>query len=223
MGVKKLTGMMIKIILIFLILILLVFTPYYAQIIKRTLYWFNGIDRSAQTQAPQAIVILGGGLDWDKQSQHIIVNEYSAERLKKLVNIANTYHHLPIILSGVEAPYMKQWLKERADAKHLAGRLFLEKKSMNTCENARFTTQILQEKQYKSIILITDEYHMPRSQRLFRENGIQHIIPISAELPKNTVKTYFAMNYDHSRRANYELLAVLRDRIFEIKDCRESP
>jgi hypothetical protein len=40
-------------------------------------------------------------------------------------------NHLPIVLSGVEAPYMQAWLKERGvDAK------LLENRSMNTCENS---------------------------------------------------------------------------------------
>lgn len=45
------------------------------------------------------------------------------------------------MLSGVEAPYMQAWLKERGvDAK------LLEKRSMNTCENTRFSSLLLQKK-----------------------------------------------------------------------------
>jgi hypothetical protein len=38
---------------------------------------------------------------------------------------------LPIVLSGVEAPYMQAWLKERGIEAKL-----LENRSMNTCENS---------------------------------------------------------------------------------------
>ncbi len=89
---------------------------------------------------PYAIVVLGGGLTLDKNGKDIVVNGYTRLRLEKTLEVEKQ-NHLPIVLSGVEAPYMQAWLKERGvDAK------LLEKRSMNTCENTRFSSLLLQKK-----------------------------------------------------------------------------
>ncbi len=126
---------------------------------------------------------------------------------------------LPIVLSGVEAPYMQRWLKARGvDAK------LLEDRSMNTCENSRFSSLLLQKKGgAPRVILITDQYHMPRTRRLFALNGIE-TQPIEAPMPTQLTQWRPSeQNYDHSRRANYEMLATIRDVLLGSSDCREIP
>lgn len=165
---------------------------------------------------PSAIVVLGGGLT--KSSKDIVVNNYTRLRLEKTLEIEKE-NTLPIVLSGVEAPYMQTWLKQYGvDAK------LLENRSMNTCENSRFSSLLLQKKGgAPKVILITDEYHMPRTRRLFAMNGIE-TIPVDAPIPTPlTAWKPARQNYDHSRRANYELLASIRDIVFGTSDCREVP
>lgn len=170
------------------------------------------------TAEPYAIIVLGGGLTLDKNDKDIIVNDYTRLRLEKTLEVERE-HKLPIVLSGVEAPYMQAWLKNYdVDAK------LLEDRSMNTCENSRFSSLLLQKKGgAPTVILITDQYHMPRTRRLFALNGIE-TIPVVAPMP-TTLTTWrpSEKNYDHSRRANYELLATLRDVWFGSSDCREVP
>ncbi|CAB1213142.1 YdcF family protein [Acinetobacter bouvetii] len=171
-----------------------------------------------QSSKPYAIIVLGGGLTLDKNGKDIVVNEYTRLRLEKTLVIEKQYH-LPIVLSGVEAPYMQRWLKAHdVDAK------LLEDRSMNTCENSRFSSLLLQKKGgAPRVILITDRYHMPRTRRLFALNGIE-TVPVEAPIP--THLTHWRpseQNYDHSRRANYEMLATIRDVWFGSSDCREVP
>ena len=170
------------------------------------------------TAEPYAIVVLGGGLTLDKNDKDIVVNDYTRLRLEKTLDVERA-NKLPIVLSGVEAPYMQAWLKQYdVDAK------LLENRSMNTCENSRFSSLLLQKKGgAPTVILITDQYHMPRTRRLFALNGIE-TIPVVAPMP-TTLTTWrpSEKNYDHSRRANYELLATLRDVWFGSSDCREVP
>lgn len=173
---------------------------------------------SLQGSKPYAIVVLGGGLTLDKNGKDIVVNEYTRLRLEKTLAIEKEYQ-LPIVLSGVEAPYMQRWLKQHeVDAK------LLEDRSMNTCENSRFSSLLLQKKGgAPRVILITDRYHMPRTRRLFALNGIE-TVPVEAPMP--THLTHWRpskQNYDHSRRANYEMLATIRDVWFGSTDCREVP
>ncbi|EPQ2496501.1 YdcF family protein [Acinetobacter baumannii] len=167
---------------------------------------------------PYAIVVLGGGLTLDKNGKDIVVNSYTRLRLEKTLEVEKK-NHLPIVLSGVEAPYMQVWLKARGvDAK------LLEKRSMNTCENTRFSSLLLQKKGgAPTVMLVTDEYHMPRTRRLFALNGIE-TIPVTAPMPTPLTRWQPSIqNYDHSRRANYELLATIRDMLFGSSDCREVP
>lgn len=171
-----------------------------------------------QSSKPYAIVVLGGGLTLDRDGKNIIVNDYTRLRLEKTLEIEKQYQ-LPIVLSGVEAPYMQRWLKQYdVDAK------LLEDRSMNTCENSRFSSLLLQKKGgAPRVILITDRYHMPRTRRLFALNGIE-TIPVEAPMPTQlTTWRPSEQNYDHSRRANYEMLATIRDVLFGSSDCREVP
>jgi len=171
-----------------------------------------------QSSKPYAIVVLGGGLTLDKNGQDIVVNDYTRLRLKKTLAIEKQYQ-LPIVLSGVEAPYMQRWLKKYdVDAK------LLEDRSMNTCENSRFSSLLLQKKGgAPRVILITDRYHMPRTRRLFALNGIE-TVPVEAPMPTQLTNWRPSQqNYDHSRRANYEMLATIRDVWFGSSDCREVP
>ena len=112
----------------------------------------------------------------------------------------------------------QRWLKSHdVDAK------LLEDRSMNTCENTRFSSLLLQKKGgAPTVILITDRYHMPRTRRLFALNGIE-TIPVEAPMPTSLTRWRPSeQNYDHSRRANYEMLATMRDMWFGT-ECREVP
>ncbi len=175
-------------------------------------------DKAKVEDKPYAIVVLGGGLTLDKSQKNIIVNQYTQLRLEKTLEI-EAQTHLPIVLSGVESPYMQAWLAKRGvDAK------LLENRSMNTCENTRFSSLLLQKQGgAPTVLLVTDRYHMPRTRRLFALNGIE-TIPVIATMP-TTLTSWFpsVQNYDHSRRANYELLATIRDVMFGSSGCREVP
>lgn len=184
------------------------------------LYYQHGQRPPLSLSKPYAIVVVGGGLTRDKTTKAIIVNRYTEERLKTTLEVMKEYP-LPIVLSGVEAPYMQKWLKNHGVSTNL-----LERKSMNTCENARFTSLLLQKQGgAPTVILITDAYHMPRTRRLFAQDGVDtiaKIAPMPVSLTDSAWQTSLS-NYDHSRRANYEFLATLRDRLFGVSDCREIP
>lgn len=178
----------------------------------------DGMNESQGLSQPYAIVVLGGGLTLGANGKDIVVNNYTRLRLEKTLQVEKQYP-LPIVLSGVEAPYMQAWLKEHGIEAKL-----LENRSMNTCENSRFSSLLLQKKGgAPTVILITDEYHMPRTRRLFALNGIE-TVPVIAPMPTTlTDWRPSEQNYDHSRRANYELLATIRDTLFGSSDCREIP
>lgn len=175
-------------------------------------------EKNKSISQPYAIVVLGGGLTLDKNQKDIIVNPYTKLRLETTLDLEKKVN-LPIVLSGVEAPYMQKWLAERGVEAKL-----LENRSMNTCENTRFSSLLLQKKGgAPTVLLITDRYHMPRTRRLFALNGIE-TIPVEAPMPTQLTSWQPSQqNYDHSRRANYETLATIRDMLFGSSGCREVP
>ena len=167
---------------------------------------------------PHAIVILGGGLTSGEQEGEIVVNAYTQKRLEQAVEVYQS-HNLPIVLSGVEAPYMQKWLEQ-----HQIHAQFLENRSMNTCENTRFSSLLLQKQGgAPTVFLVTDAYHMARAKRLFAINGIA-TIPVIAPLPNMLTEWQPSkQNLMHSRRATYEILATMRDVWFGESNCREIP
>lgn len=173
----------------------------------------TGLDQNSA----HVIVVLGGGLGRDN-ARNIVVNTYTKMRLVRAVE-QKKQNPLPILLSGVEAPYMQKWLKQ-----HGVDALLLEDRSMNTCENTRFSSLLLQKKGgAPKVELVTDAYHMPRARRLFAMNGID-TVPIDAPLPiAPTEWQPSKTNLMHSRRATYEAIATMRDIWFGETNCREVP
>ncbi len=167
--------------------------------------------------AAQAIVVLGGGLTRD-DAGNIIPNVFTRLRLLQAIS-QHRVTQLPIFLSGVEAPYMQVWLKKEGVTAE-----WLEARSMNTCENARFSALMLQKLGgAPRVELVTDAWHIPRARWLFAMNGIE-TVAIPAPLPGDPTPWWpDSRNLTHTRRAVHELIAFTRDRWFGVVGCREVP
>lgn len=87
-----------------------------------------------------------------------------------------------ILFSGgaIEWLYLAEPKDENAQLLELMGvprqAIWLESASRNTYENALFSSQMLQEKGIRRIILVTSAFHMPRSVALFEHQGLE-VIP----------------------------------------------
>jgi len=172
---------------------------------------------SANQAGAQAIVVLGGGLTRDRKG-HITPNSYTRLRLMQAIS-QHRSTKLPIFLTGVEARYMQKFLQEHGESAQ-----WLESRSMNTCENARFSALLLQRLGgAPRVELVTDKWHIPRARWLFAMNGIE-TVPIPAALPGDPTPWWpDSRNLTHTRRALYELVAFTRDRWFGVVGCREVP
>lgn len=165
----------------------------------------------------QAIVVLGGGLGRD-HTREIVPNSFTALRLSQAI-LQQQATGLPLFLSGVEAPWMQRWLLAQG-----VEAFWLEPRSMNTCENARFSALLLLKQGGAARVeLVTDAYHMPRARRLFAQNGIE-TVPVVAPLPNDpSVWWPDQRNLVHTRRALHELAASIRDLWVGEINCREVP
>jgi len=110
-----------------------------------------------------AIIVLGGPSD---------TRDKHGEYLQKL-------YQCDIIVSGYrgEAQRMKKHLTANRVPEE---RIILEPLATNTSDHVRYVLPIVKEKDYKTVILVTDAYHMPRSmlnfERPFKEQGIE-VVP----------------------------------------------
>lgn len=129
-----------------------------------------------------AVVILGGGT---KKGRNTLPLQ-PALRVEKGVSISKTLD-VPIIVSGgfnkktnmYEAPLLAdEAIRQGADPENI----FLESRSRDTYENARLSLDIVREKEWGFIVVVTSEYHTWRACRVFRKqfSGDVRCVPASS-------------------------------------------
>jgi len=119
----------------------------------------------------EAIVILGGGVTDSTSYPRPNLAPLLLERVR-LGAYLQRKTSLPILLTGggshakaTEAEVMKRVLEEEFYAKVD----FMEERSKSTIENAKFSSEILEEKHIKSIFLVTNSWHLRRATYLFEK------------------------------------------------------
>ena len=110
-------------------------------------YRINHFSQNSDAKA-DAIVILTGGRN----------------RLSAAVKLLNAKKAEKMFISGVDKAISIKELQKRKDVEIFSSEnITLDKKSTNTVENARETSQWIKDNHIRSIYLVTSNYHMPRS------------------------------------------------------------
>lgn len=99
---------------------------------------------------PDAIVVLGGG---------------DLARVRVAAQLAGTYPEVPLIVTG-DGGYLSAGLRETGLT---ASRLLIEPNAKSTFENARFSSKYLSKLDAKRVVLVTNWFHVPRSEAVFRK------------------------------------------------------
>jgi len=137
------------------------------------LYWLEKsyFHNSHETQTAQAIVILGAGLTNSSSMMQPNVNAQLLEQIRFGAYLQRKTN-LPILVTGggfhatfTEAEMMKQVLEEEFHA-HVD---FVEDRSDNTVENAKFSYEILKKNNIKTIFLVSSSWHLKRAELMFQE------------------------------------------------------
>jgi uncharacterized SAM-binding protein YcdF (DUF218 family) len=160
-----------------LVLIFLWMWPPFAWLLSGSLEWFYPAAAMPAGDA-QAIVVLGGATEPSNPSiPEPYVGWGTYQRCK---HAAWLYHHwraVPIIASGgagesdvVIAKLMRTTLE--ADGVPAAA-IATEERSGSTYENGVFTAAMLRSRGIQKIALVTHAYHMLRSEKVFRKQGIE--------------------------------------------------
>jgi uncharacterized SAM-binding protein YcdF (DUF218 family) len=128
--------------------------------------------------APQAIVILGGGIRHDgrERPHQDVLNSRTAQRVHYGAYLANT-STLPVLVSGgivqslkvSEASVMARVLQED----YKVNVRWIEDRSVDTFGNARESAALLKAAGISHIVLVTQAYHMRRSALVFEAQGLK--------------------------------------------------
>ncbi|MFB6349123.1 YdcF family protein [Moraxella sp. ZJ142] len=190
-------------------------TPIFANVGTGLLSLYSTLTLPKVSTPASSIVLLGGGLT-RSSTGNITLNHYSQSRADQAISL----HHdkpLNIITSGVESPWLRDYLLEHLGQKAI---IINENASMNTCENAVFTAKLLSHHELPTTAyLVTDRYHMARARRQFAKAGID-TIAIPAPLAISPSWTRPKDNLIHTRRTIYEIAALMRDIFAPQENCR---
>lgn len=144
----------------------------------------------------QAIVLLGAGIrDSQELFSKISVTELGLERMRYAAYLQKETQ-LPLLISGSayngtsEADTMAQELAYFFDTPTT----WIENKATTTKENVLFSQGILAKHQIKKIILVTQQWHMPRAKYLFEQAGFE-VYP--ASVGYGIVPDHYALHFMH--------------------------
>jgi uncharacterized SAM-binding protein YcdF (DUF218 family) len=138
-------------------------------------------------QVYDAVILLGGLIEeratYSSRGslgiRDLSMNE-NAERLTITYELLKTGRAKQVIISGgsYDAAVFHQseadLLSERLVLWGIdPSRIIVEGKSLNTRENALYTKEVVEARKFKSLLLVTSAYHMPRSAGCFRAVGLE--------------------------------------------------
>ncbi len=133
----------------------------------------------------QAIVVLSGNvLPAVRGRPAPVPDRDTSERCTYAAWLHKNWKPLPVLATGSNSDTMKRVLEgERVPA----DLIWTEGSARSTYENARFSAEILREKGITRIVLVTEAYHMLRSEKTFRKQGFT-VIPAPCAFTEFTLR-----------------------------------
>ncbi len=143
---------------------------------------------TAKPQKSDALIVLGAQI-WHRTPKMALLY-----RLEKALELYKSGYAPYIIVSGgqgkdeetSEADVMKQWLVEKGVD---ASKIFEEAKSTSTYENLKFSKEIMSKNNFKSAIIVSNDFHIFRALRLSDRLGIK----ASGAPSKSYMKYYYQL------------------------------
>jgi uncharacterized SAM-binding protein YcdF (DUF218 family) len=159
-----------------LILIFLWTWPPFAWLLSGSLEWFYPV-RAVPAGDAQAIVVLGGATESPNPSiPEAYVGWGTYQRCKHAAWLYRHWRALPVVASGGPGESnvaVAQLMKNALEAEGVpASSVTAEDRSSSTYENGVFTAALLRSRGIRKIALVTHAYHMLRSEKVFRKQGL---------------------------------------------------
>lgn len=127
----------------------------------------------------QAIVVLGGDEQHFSGTDDEAVGQLTLERLEAAAEL-HRRTGLPILVSGGtlddSAVSLARLMQRALTQTFLVPVKWVEDKSLNTFQNALYSAKILENDDIRSVIVVTQAWHMPRALLSFNKVGL-HAVP----------------------------------------------
>jgi len=168
----------------------------YLVIFQTPLLWWaaDPLRMSAPPEVADAVVVFAGGVGESGKAQGGYL-----ERLKQAVDLYKAGYANSLIFSSGYVFSFKEAEVMRAlavDQGVPADRIVLEERATNTYENVTYTSQILRDRQWRRILLVSSPYHMRRATLVWRKTA-----PEIAVIPSPPFSSQF---YEHGTGASLE-------------------
>ncbi|MEH6587361.1 MAG: YdcF family protein [Halioglobus sp.] len=135
----------------------------------------------------EAIVVLGGATRGDTHWSSMADLNSAADRLTHAVALYKANKAPLVLLSGGSTTGSRPEAEQLRDYLQLMGlpntALLLERQSLDTQQNARYSAVILQGREVNKILLVTSAYHMGRAVPLFERQGFE-VIPAPTDFQR---------------------------------------
>ncbi len=187
-----------KILLISSFVILVIFSNQF--LFYNIIGWWEGpLQKETELPNCDGLILLGGFSSYQDVSSRIVFNA-SADRLLQAMDLYKSGKVKYFIFTGGSALILKKEKKEGDFLKEYLenigirdGKLLIESQSRNTHENAKFTHELLKEKQLldSRFVLVTSAFHMKRAMGCFKNEGI-NVLPYKTNPLQVTQKPDFA-------------------------------
>jgi uncharacterized SAM-binding protein YcdF (DUF218 family) len=170
------------------VLLYLLSTQPVSQSFMLPLETVHPVPTDAQIREAGATVVLSGGLAVNPMElERPLLSRVSVARTVAAVRLYKRFHTGPLIFAGGSGDPLAPGLDEGGAMRDLAVELgvplddvITENRSRTSGESARFTAALLEQRAIRRIVLVTSAFHLPRSVRLFRRQGLE-VVPYPAE------------------------------------------
>ena len=152
-------------------------------IINELLQWWEipSVKKENLNKDYEAGIVLGGFIKFYNSDMERANFGAGADRLMQTIDLFNTGKIEKIIITSGSGRLTDQSFREAEIAKNLLreinlpdNKILTESNSRNTFENAKYTAELIEEKNLQGpFLLITSGYHMRRSLAVFENAGIQ--------------------------------------------------
>jgi uncharacterized SAM-binding protein YcdF (DUF218 family) len=163
-----------------LVILLLSGNSWTSHWLVQSLEWQN--IPQGELPTADAIVVLGGGTRSAGYPRPDVDFTDAGDRVWYGANLYRAGKAPKIIVSGGRIDWQGNGNPEAEDLTKLLVRMGVpqtdiipERRSLNTRDNAVYTKEILQQNNFKTILLVTSAMHMPRSMAIFKKLDIKAI------------------------------------------------
>ena len=152
-------------------------TPCVGGLLLHSLQAHPPLPAHAPVPPADAIVVLSAGADrTGAEYGHPVIGPTTLRRLRYAVHLQRR-SGLPLLVSGGLAarntPSLAAMMRDTAEQELGASVTFVEGRSADTRENARFSAELLRLAGLRRILLVTSAWHMPRAVDCFAREGIE--------------------------------------------------